>query len=92
MFCGGDDVFCPTGSAAPVAVDVGYFSQGDLGQRSSQQICPLGKYCVQGVAADCPAGRYGDTPGLSSVDCSGQCADGVTTPASWRSPCSPDLR
>ena len=82
--CGGDSVYCPAGSSAPLAVAVGFYSVGDLGQRAGEQVCPTGKFCVSGVASDCPAGRFGDTTGLASSECSGPCADGTYARAQCR--------
>ena len=39
-------------------------------------MCAKGHYCVAGVVAKCPAGRYGATEGLGSATCSGLCAAG----------------
>ena len=44
--------------------------------RTDQLICPMGSYCLHGVANDCPAGRYGRAQGLSSPQCSGACSRG----------------
>ena len=48
--CGNASVYCPEGSALPVAVDVGYYSYGGLVayQASSQAPCPIGSYCLDG--------------------------------------------
>lgn len=77
--CGNETVYCPTGSSAPVVVDVGYFSNedGPADRRSSQEICPRGSWCFDGTRTLCSAGRYGDSEGLSTADCSGQCRDGI---------------
>lgn len=39
-------------------------------------MCPEGTYCQEGVSIACPAGTYGDAPGLSSPICSGPCPAG----------------
>ena len=51
--------FCPSGSTNATAV-----------------VCPPGSYCEAGAAAPvlCPAGTFGDTPGLETASCSGECA------------------
>jgi len=46
--------------------------------------CPVGHYCPagnDGTPLACPAGRYGDEPGLSSINCSGSCTPGYYCPA-----------
>lgn len=75
--CGGDNLYCPAGSSAPVPVDNGYYSTGTPGLRSNEAVCPLGQYCVSGVNVSCPAGVYGGAMGLSSSNCSGSCANGT---------------
>lgn len=49
--CGGPWVYCPTGAAVPVPVDVGYVSVGGLSDstRVAQALCPSGSYCVNGT-------------------------------------------
>lgn len=41
-------------------------------------VCPIGYYCPQGSVEPiiCPAGRYGDAPGLTTPACSGSCLKG----------------
>lgn len=36
----------------------------------------MGMYCQEGVSIPCPAGTYGNAPGLSSSVCSGSCPAG----------------
>lgn len=75
--CGGNNVYCPAGSGAPQPVTPGYYSTGPSStRRTGQSVCPLGMYCVDGVQAECPAGRYGGTTGLASAVCSGLCQGG----------------
>jgi len=72
--CGDTDFYCPTGVGAPISVSTGYYSTGGAPiTRPAQTICPPGSYCVDGVDRLCPAGRYGETSGLSSSQCSGPC-------------------
>ena len=43
----------------------------------SPYLCPRGAYCPDTTHySPCPAGRYGDSFGLSNVTCSGECARG----------------
>lgn len=64
--CGSSQVYCPKQSGKPLTVDVGYYSVGGPSEmfRSSQEICPKGHYCINGVIHKCAAGRYGDSNGL----------------------------
>jgi hypothetical protein len=44
-------------------------------------MCEPGSYCLpDGVRRECPAGRYGSTPGLNTVGCTGACAAGYYCP------------
>ena len=73
-------LYCPTGSAAPSSVGVGYFStpvDGDAARRTGREQCPPGHYCSgNGFTTSCPPGTYGSMPGLGSMACSGECAAG----------------
>lgn len=48
--------------------------------RYAQTLCEPGHYCVDGVKKQCPAGRYGETFGLSESFCTGSCAAGYYCP------------
>ena len=77
--CGLASVYCPAAAPSPVPVESGYFStpEGSVAtQRTGQEQCGAGYFCVGGVRSQCPAGRYGDTDGLSSSECSGECDAG----------------
>ncbi|KAG9401129.1 hypothetical protein AC1031_009884 [Aphanomyces cochlioides] len=80
--CLDPSVYCPTGSSTPTLVTDGFFTvlSSDARLRVSQQICPLGSYCVQGVAHLCPMGTFGNTTGLASSACSGRCNPGSICP------------
>lgn len=82
MNCGGDDVFCPTGSTAPHPVDVGYYTVGGDGNttRAAQQRCEPGAYCIGGIRRLCLPGYYGHTQGQIIATCSGACAPGYYCP------------
>jgi hypothetical protein len=73
-------VYCPSGASLPINVSAGYYSVGTVGQRSDQQQCAPGSYCVGGVAIPCPAGLFGASSGLSSPGCSGNCSAGHACP------------
>ena len=81
--CGKEDMFCPAGSVRPRHVEPGFFSINEYSQemesnstattRTAQVVSPPGWYAVGGIKKPCPAGTYGDTPGLATRDCSGFC-------------------
>lgn len=52
-------------------------------KQGCNNVCPAGTYCPQASIAPtrCPAGRYGDSPGLKDESCSGQCRAGFYCPA-----------
>ena len=74
-----------TETGAP-KIETGYYSTGygnltsEGTTRTGEEQCDKGYYAVDGVRAACPAGRYGDTVGLSSADCSGECSTGYFCP------------
>ena len=75
-------VYCPEGTNNPVIVLPGYYSTGNTRTtRSSQQPCPPGTYCMDGIMYDCPPGRYGLIARLQSPECSGLCAVGHYCPS-----------
>jgi hypothetical protein len=49
--------------------------------RTERRVCEIGFYCVEGQRFECPPGRYGDTAGLPTNLCSGQCQSGYYCPA-----------
>ena len=64
--------FCTAGSTSPTS-----------------QLCPGGAYCPGGAAGApylCPAGRFGNTSGVSDSGCSGACMDGYFCPSGTTSP------
>ncbi|KAG5176571.1 hypothetical protein JKP88DRAFT_242363 [Tribonema minus] len=77
--CGGDGVYCPAGSAAPLPVGAGWHSTGGTANtRTGREICPVGHYCTgNGSARTCPAGVYGADTGLTTAACSGACPPGL---------------
>ena len=69
-----------TGSCQNVPVD---FNPPDHGATSDSQltrfeqhVCEKGYYCQNGNRYNCPLGRYGNSEGLQSSDCSGVCEAG----------------
>lgn len=61
----------------------GYYSIGGLGPstRTDQLIASEGYFALEGQLFKCPPGTYGNTTGLSSIDCSGVCRPGYYCPA-----------
>lgn len=74
--CGDVNYYCPRGSYYPLPVRGGYYSIGgnaDNKTRRGEVICPPGSYCVHSIPILCPRGRYGQTPGLTTSDCTDGC-------------------
>ena len=85
--------YCPAGSSDPIPVPFGYFTLPNdvpLFLRFAISICPLGSYCILGVPTLCPAGFFGDSYGMSSMNCSGLCLHGYLCPRGTVSPRSHD--
>ena len=74
--CGGSSVYCPSGASLPINVSAGYYSVGTVGQRSDQQQCAPGSYCVGGVSIPCPVATFSNTSGATV--CAGVCAAGYS--------------
>lgn len=76
--CGRADLVCPLGSAAPVQVPQGHYSNEDtsIQVRYSYQLCPPGSFCVSGERKPCPAGRYAASFGTSQPTCEDDCDAG----------------
>jgi hypothetical protein len=91
--CGAPNVYCPLESSIPIYVSEGYYTDEDEpdDSRSSQQICPKGYWCEDGVRHPCDAGRFGETLGLSHMACSGRCLAGyfcrAASPSRHQYPC-----
>ena len=66
--CGAPDRFCPEGSAAPLFVREGWYTNEDAhgATRSSEKACPEGHWCVGGERFPCPPGTWGGTRNASS--------------------------
>ena len=92
--CGSAAVYCPQGSAAPMAVLAGYFSAGGANTtvQNQQNQCPSGSYCFNGTQYACPAGTYRATVGASSLSGCIVCPAGYFCGAGTASPvpCGPD--
>ena len=81
-------LFCPEGSALPLSASAGHYTigslsnagsyqvVGDVNRRSAEVSSEPGTYSVGGVRRPCPAGRFGETAGLTTAACSGPCAPG----------------
>ena len=81
--CGDASVYCPGGSSIPTIASTGYYTTGGMSSstRTGQAICEVGHYCVDGVRAECPAGRYGDSQGLFTARCTAGCPAGYACAA-----------
>ncbi len=87
--CGGNNVYCPTGSGVATAVSSGHYSiGGDASTRTQQVQCEAPRnnsgtsvYCSNGVRYVCPGGYFGNAPGLNTSVCSGGCSAGYYCPA-----------
>ena len=80
--CGSIGVYCAARSAAPEAVDEGWFSVGGtVATRQAVQICPAGSYCTGGEKRLCKAGFFGNATGASTVGCTGPCDEGFVCAA-----------
>jgi len=80
--CGAANKYCPAPAGAPTPVSRGYYTVTDTlpAVRWRQTICEKGWFCREGERFPCPPGRYGDTQGLYSEQCSGLCAPGYYCP------------
>jgi hypothetical protein len=83
--CGNATVYCPSGSALPSPVLIGWYTTPDgefdpVSHRSSAVQCAAGEFCVGGIRAPCEGGKYSGTPGQTSC---AQCLAGMC----WRGVC-----
>lgn len=66
--------------------------QGTFCKDEKSTTCPVGYYCPTGTVSPfkCPAGTFGNAPGLTTSSCSGSCAAGTYSRegATACSPCS----
>lgn len=91
--CGNSTVFCSAGSSKPSIVSSGNYTVGGTSEvgRTADEICPRGRYCLEGLAVLCPSGTYGEVQGLQSEACSGPCPAGEHV--SWQGiPCCAVVR
>lgn len=79
--CGNSSYYCPKGSGFPENVLPSYYSipEGAL-LRTGENICEPGYYCQDGSRYPCPAGVYGNTPGLLTKNCTAPCPEGYYCP------------
>eukprot|EP00941_MAST-03F_sp_MAST-3F-sp1_P000489 g489.t1 len=79
--CGDISLYCPRGSAEPLAVPDGFYStDGHPNTRSTITPCEAGSYCTNGVKTPCEAGRYGKTTQLPNSFCTEACPSGHYCP------------
>ena len=77
--CGTPSRICPEGSGIPIIVPSGNYSDENESKllRTTQYSCQPGYYCPgDGNRYKCPPGRYGDSYGLTTSECSGLCSHG----------------
>ena len=80
--CGDAASYCPTGSVAPFAVPVGWYSlpvSSPPSLRASATPCLAGSYCDAGNATLCTGGTYSDVQGRSTP-CNASCPEGMDAP------------
>ena len=79
--CGDASVYCPMGSGVPAVAVPGEYTTGPAANtRNSTLPCPSGSFCLDGVRALCPAGRFGCADRLSTAGCNGPCTAGFFCP------------
>lgn len=83
--CGGWNFYCPAGASEALRVGVGNYSIGGADQASgtdmsAQALCEAGYYCTDGRRYPCPRGRFGNSTGMSTDQCSGECEAGYYCP------------
>ena len=79
--CGSAADYCPLGRR--LAVGAGYFTTPESAPstlRTGAERCPVGSYCVEGLRTLCAGGRYGETTGLATAECSGEARAGTYAP------------
>ena len=71
----GASVYCPLGSGLPLLALPGEETTGGTSPttRTTALPCASGSYCIGGVRALCPAGRFGCANRLSDPACNGPC-------------------
>ena len=75
--CDVPTLYCPAGALFQLFVGVGYYALATRqGYYYDKAPCPVGSYCLGGVARPCPSGTFGNASLLTSSDCSGQCSAG----------------
>jgi hypothetical protein len=92
--CGNSTVYCPIGSSVPAFAPNGFYTVDSDGREISDTVktrsgiiqCPIGYYCVDGIKTICPAGRFGNSLGLSDANCTGICPEGFYCPAGSANP------
>jgi hypothetical protein len=90
--CGGEDVFCPSGSGSPTTATAGSYTTGtysvegkpqskfDEARRFDEAVCEKGRFCVAGKKGLCAPGRYGSSTGNIKPNCDGPCKEGYYCP------------
>ena len=61
--------FCPIGSPSENTCSDGYVCPGrSHEQRPPGGLCPIGRYCIEGISYPCPAGTFGNATGATSEE------------------------
>lgn len=83
--CGDIKYFCPEGSPKPILAGAGRYTVNNFNNqttsgpqyRLAEILCDVGHYCKNGEKIMCPIGSYGNTVGLQTSLCSGECEAGT---------------
>lgn len=77
QLCGSASMYCPSGTVQRMRAVPGEYTVGLSNDTMSATVaCPSGSYCIDGVAALCPAGRFGCAARLGDASCNGLCVAG----------------
>lgn len=75
--CAQPGTFCPLGALSVSLAPNGTMPNAD---QSGVVDCPIRFWCTGGIAALCPAGRFGNIPQLFTRGCAGACTPGYYCP------------
>ena len=74
--CGNSTFYCPSSSGIRLLVDETFYSAPlsiSSTMRYQQFPCEPGSYCINGSKMLCPAGRYGNSYNLGTLNCTDSC-------------------
>ena len=84
--CDDPSTFCPPNSWTPIspnkrrALSARVMTPSGVWAYTSQEVCTVGSYCIEGVKKDCPSGSLGLLPGGYSVAACAPCRPGSFSP------------